>query len=87
MLAKITRGNQVTIPKEIVEKARLKDASLYVEVGYQHGIIFIKPVVVEERIAPEQYAKFEAWAAKREMGDLAFKTMGEGIKHLKKKHR
>lgn len=49
MLAKITRGNQVTIPKEIVEKAHIEESSPYVEVNYSHGVIILKPVVVEDK--------------------------------------
>lgn len=83
MLAKITRGNQVTIPKEIVEKAHLNEASPYVEVQYLKGIITLKPVVVEERIPPEQFEKFQEWALKREKGDLQFESLEEGIRHFR----
>ena len=85
MLAKITRGNQVTIPKEIVEKAHLKEYSLYVDIGYAHGIIYLKPVVLEESISPEQFEKFEKWALGQEKSDLEFKSMKEGIRYLKKR--
>lgn len=85
MLAKITRGNQITIPKDIVKKAHLKDSSLYVEVSYSQGIIILKPVTVEERTSPEQYEKFEAWALKREKGDITASSLEEGIQHLKKR--
>ncbi len=84
MLAKITRGNQITIPKEIVKQARLKTSSLYVEVNYANGIIYMKPVVVEERIDPEQFEKFEAWALQKEKGDARFDSLRQGIQHLKK---
>ena len=85
MLAKITRGNQVTIPKEIVEKAHLEESSPYVEVNYSHGVIILKPVVVEERIPPEQFEKFQEWALKPEEGDLHFKSLEEGVRHFKKR--
>lgn len=85
MLAKITRGNQVTIPKAIVEKAHLKDSSPYVEVGYAHGVVYLKPVIVEERISPEQFDRFQEWALSQEKGDLQFDSLGEGIRHLKKR--
>ena len=85
MLAKITRGNQVTIPKEIVEKAHLKDCALYVDVGYAHGVIYLKPVVVEERISPEQFERFERWALGRDKGDAEFTSLRAGIQHLKKR--
>ena len=85
MLAKITRGNQVTIPKEIVKKAHLEETSPYVEVNYSHGAIVLKPVTVEERIAPEQFEKFQAWALREEKEDLRFKSLEEGIRHFKKR--
>lgn len=85
MLAKITRGNQVTIPKEIVEKAELDLSSPYVEVEYSKGVITLRPVVVEERISPEQFEKFQTWALKEETEDLRFPSLGEGIQHLKKR--
>ena len=58
MLAKLTRGNQLTIPKEIVERVRLQAGRDYLDVAYLHGVIILKPVDVEERIPPESYEKF-----------------------------
>ncbi len=85
MLAKITRGHQVTIPKEIVEKAHLKEGSPYVEVEYLQGVIMMRPVVVEERVPPEHYEKFQAWAVRQEKGDLRFDSPAEGIEYFKKR--
>ena len=70
MLAKITRGNQVTIPKEIVRKAHLKEGNDYVDVEYAEGIILLKPVEVEERIPPEAFERFARGAQRKEPGDL-----------------
>ncbi len=58
MLAKLSRGNQLTIPKEIVDRIRLQAGRDYLEVTYLHGMIILKPVDVEERISPESYEKF-----------------------------
>ena len=58
MLAKLTRGNQLTIPKEIVDRIRLQTGRDYLDVAYLHGVIILKPVDVEERIPPESYEKF-----------------------------
>ena len=58
MLAKLTRGNQFTIPKPIIDKARLQAGRDYLDVTYLHGVIILKPVDVEERIPPESYEKF-----------------------------
>ena len=55
MLAKLTRGNQLTIPKGIVERIRLQAGRDYLEVTYLHGVIILKPVDVEERVPPESY--------------------------------
>ena len=85
MLAKITRGNQITIPKEIVKKANLDPASPYVEVGYANGVIFLKPVEVEERISPEQWDKFIEWSLKKEPGDVTFDSAEEASQYLKKR--
>ena len=70
MLAKLTRGNQITIPKEIVRKAGLTMGEHYLDVLYQDGLIFIKPVDLEERIAPEILEKYQINAAKVEQGDI-----------------
>ena len=58
MLAKLSRGNQLTIPKEIVERVRLQAGRDYLDVTYLKGIIILKPVDVEERIPLESYEKF-----------------------------
>lgn len=71
MIAKLTRGNQVTIPKLIVEKAHLRAGSDYMEVEYRDGIIHLKPVDVEERIPPEVFEKFQKRTLKPETGDVA----------------
>ena len=70
MLTKLTRGNQVTIPKPVIEKAHLKAGSDYLEVEYHEGIIFLKPVDVEERIAPEVFEKFHKKTLRKERGDV-----------------
>ncbi len=55
MLSKLTRGNQLTIPKRIVEQARLQVGRDYLDVVYANGVIVLKPVDVEERVPPETY--------------------------------
>ncbi len=85
MLAKVTRGNQVTIPKIIVKKAHLKEGDDYVDVEYVNGVICLKPVDVEEQITPEQYEKFLKWSLKREKGDASFSSLDQAIAHLKKR--
>ena len=58
MLAKLTRGNQLTIPKEIVQQVHLQAGRDYLDVAYLNGVIILKPVDVEERVSPEAYEKF-----------------------------
>lgn len=82
LLAKITRGNQITIPKEIVKRAHLTRATPYVEVQYAKGVIQLKPVTVEERISPEQFDKFQDWAIKEQKSDKHYASLDEGISAL-----
>jgi AbrB family looped-hinge helix DNA binding protein len=70
MLAKLTRGNQLTIPKEIVERVRLHAGRDYLDVTYLHGIIILKPVDVEERIPPEAYEALIRDALTVKPGDI-----------------
>ncbi len=70
MLTKLTRGNQITIPKPIIEKAHLKSGCDYLEVEYRAGVIYLKPVEVEERIAPEIFEKFQKQMLEKERGDV-----------------
>ena len=69
MLTKLTRGNQITIPKPVIEKAHLKAGSDYLDVEYRDGIIYLKPVEIEGRIAPEIFEKFQKQMLKKEGGD------------------
>ena len=86
MLAKVTRGNQLTIPKEIVVKAHLRDSACeYVDVQYMDGVIFLKPVIVEERISSEQYDKFASWALKESEGEYKTRSPEESVHFLKKR--
>ena len=55
MLAKLTRGNQLTIPKKIVDRISLRAGRDYLDVTYLNGVIVLKPVDVEERVPPESY--------------------------------
>ena len=69
MLTKLTRGNQITIPKPVIEKAHLKAGTDYLEVEYRDGVIYLKPVEVEERIGPEIFEKFQKQVLKKRVGD------------------
>ena len=73
MLTKRTRGNQITIPKEIIHRAKLKESDQYFDVVYEDGVIKIKPVEIEERVPPESYEKLIRLGLKKEPGDLPVK--------------
>ncbi|HAH20217.1 MAG TPA: hypothetical protein DCL49_04840 [Candidatus Omnitrophica bacterium] len=70
MLSKLTRGNQVTIPKIIAERAGLKVGRDYVDVEYAGGVIYLKPVDIEERIPKEDLEKLRKKALEQESGDI-----------------
>ena len=55
MLAKLTRGNQFTIPKSILAQAHLHAGRDYLDVVYVKGMIILKPVDAQDRIPPEAY--------------------------------
>lgn len=74
MLSKLTRGNQITIPKPIIERAGLKIGRDYVDVEYIDGVIYLKPVDIEERISKETWEKFKKKALKEEKGDITLTT-------------
>ena len=69
VLVKVTRGNQVTIPKEIVKRAHIHEGNDYVDMEYAHGTIVLKLVDVEERIPAEAYDKLLRRVAAKEAGD------------------
>ncbi len=70
MLAKLTRGNQFTIPKLIIERAHLQAGRDYLDVVYTRGMIVLKPVDVEERVSPEAYEALLKDAFTTAAGDI-----------------
>ena len=70
MLAKLSRGNQLTIPKEIVDRIRLQAGRDYLDVSYLNGVIVLKPVDVEERVSPESYEALLKDAFTLKPGDI-----------------
>ncbi|MBI3996846.1 MAG: AbrB/MazE/SpoVT family DNA-binding domain-containing protein [Candidatus Omnitrophica bacterium] len=87
MLAKLTRGNQLTIPKEIVHRVHLQAGRDYLDVTYLHGVIILKPVDVEERIPPESYEALLKDAFTVKPGDIVAdeKTAADVLKRRLKK--
>ncbi|MBI4431872.1 MAG: AbrB/MazE/SpoVT family DNA-binding domain-containing protein [Candidatus Omnitrophica bacterium] len=86
MLVKVTRGNQVTIPREIVKRAHIRQGQDYLDVEYVHGAIHMKPVEVEERVPDEVYEKLLEKASKKEPGDKIL-SAGEARGFLKKRSK
>ena len=70
MLAKLTRGNQLTIPKQVIQQAHLQVGRDYLDVVYAHGVIVLKPVDVEDRIPPEAYEALIRDALTVKPGDI-----------------
>ncbi|PIR65868.1 MAG: hypothetical protein COW11_04970 [Candidatus Omnitrophica bacterium CG12_big_fil_rev_8_21_14_0_65_43_15] len=70
MISKLTRANQITIPRAIVAKIGLNAGSDYFEIGYQDGIIYLKPLSIEERIPKEVLEKIKNRALKEGKGDI-----------------
>ncbi len=70
MLAKLTRGNQFTIPKLIIQKAQLQAGRDYLEVVYFNGVIVLKPVEIKARVAPKAYEALIKEALSIKSGDI-----------------
>ena len=87
MLAKLTRGNQLTIPKEIVERVHIQAGRDYLDVTYLNGVIVLKPVDVEERVPPECYEALIKDALTIKPGDIVAdaRTAGHVLKKYLKK--
>ena len=88
MLAKLTRGNQLTIPKTIVRHTHLQAGHDYLDVSYLNGVIILKPVDVEERVPPEAYETLITDALTVKPGDIVADERSAGSvlrKRLKKR--
>ena len=87
MLAKLTRGNQLTIPKPIVQRAGLKAGRDYLSVMYLKGIICLKPVEIKERIPAAAYDALIKEAFTIQPGDIVAdeRTAAQVLKRRMKK--
>ena len=87
MLTKRTRGNQVTLPKHLIEEARLSEEDVYFDITYKNGVFSLKPVSVkiEEKISDEAFAAFAQLALKEAKEDYAFSNASEAEKFLRKR--
>ena len=84
MLAKLTRGNQVTIPKPIVKQAGLREGAEYLDVQYVKGVICLKPVDMEERIPAEAYERLLEHFSRPEPGSVILSER-EAVDFLRKR--
>ena len=84
MLVKRTRGNQVSIPKRILEAAGVAENDRYFDVDYRHGMICLKSVTVEGKISDRAYEELLRWAAKTHPGDKVFRSSREAVDYLRK---
>lgn len=87
MLTKRTRGNQVTLPKDLIKKAQLSEEDIYFDITYKNGAFSMKPVSlrIEEKISDEAFASFAQLAFKKEKGDRDFANVSEAEKFLRKR--
>lgn len=83
MLVKRTRGNQVSIPKRVLEAAGVADGDRYFDVAYRHGVICLKPVTVEEKVPDAAYEALLRWVAKPERGTKVFHSGKEAVAYIK----
>ena len=84
MLVKRTRGNQVSIPKRVLEAAGIGNEDRYFDVQYRGGLICLKPVTVEDKIPDRAYEELLRWAGKAHRGDKTFRTGREAVDYLKR---
>ena len=86
MLAKISRKNQLTLPRRVVDQLGFSpDEEKYVNVEVHGNTAIMKPVVVtiEEKMSEEQAEEFRSWALKHESGDVSFDSAEKATKFLK----
>ena len=84
MLVKRTRGNQVSLPKRVLEQAGVDEEDRYFDVQYHGGLICLKPVTIEEKIPDRAYEELLRWVAKPEPGRKAFRTGKEAVAYIKR---
>ena len=84
MLVKRTRGNQVSLPKRILEQAGVSEEDRYFDVQYRGGLICLKPVTVEEKIPHSAYEDLLRWVSKPEPGRKVFHTGKEAVEYVNK---
>lgn len=84
MLVKRTRGNQVSLPKKVLEEAGLSEEDRYFDVACNDGIICLRPITVEEKIPDRAYEELLRWSREHQQGDRIFRSGQEAIQYVKK---
>ncbi len=84
MLVKRTRGNQVSIPKRVLDQAGVAEDDRYFDVEYRGGFICLKLVTVEEKISDHAYEELLRWVSKPEPGRKAFRSGKDAVAYVKK---
>ena len=87
MLTKRTRGNQITLPKHLIEQAQLSKEDVYFDITYKKGEFSLKPVSlkIEDKISDEAFASFAQLALRKAEGDRTFSNASEAEKFLRKR--
>ena len=84
MLVKRTRGNQVSIPKRVLDQAGVAEDDRYFDVEYRSGLICLKPVTVEDKISDRAYEELLRWVSKPEPGRKVFHSGKEAVAYVRK---
>lgn len=84
MLVKRTRGNQVSLPKRILEQAGVSEHDRYFDVQCRGGMICLQVVTIEQKIPGRAYEELLRWAGKTEPGDKVFHDGREAVAYLKR---
>ncbi len=83
MLVKRTRGNQVSIPKRVLEQVGVAEGDRYFDVACRNGTICLKPVTVEEKIPDTAYEELLRWVRQPERGRKIFHTGKEAVEYVR----
>jgi len=84
MLVKRTRGNQVSIPKKVLEQAGVREHDRYFDVACRGGLICFKPVTVEEKIPDRAFEQLLRWVSRTRTTRKSFHSGQEAVEHLKR---
>lgn len=84
MLVKRTRGNQVSLPKRVLDQAGVGENDRYFDVQYRGGLICLKPVTIEDKIPDRAYEELLRWVQKTRSTRKSFRSGQEAIDYVKR---